>query len=875
MRTRPVAAVGTAALLASLALVPAAAATPDEPVVVASDLDGDPVGLLAYENAAPTFSSAGDGFGVFQRDVSDSIPFSLLDDSAAGFPSDSLGIIGASQTGRFFGATDTENADNTGPVTATWTFDVAGVEAPLFLNVDAGAMGDFEASGDTFAFAAGFDGAAPTDVMDASVDEATSRSYTLDDGDTFDLDDPIDLAGTPLDDDLVTVSAALAGVGDTLTVSFTAQTNGGSEAFAFDSLVITQGAPLADGDEPEPAPTCDATEITLVSDVQGAGDTSPLTGSPVYVPGEPVTVRAVATLVVPQLGGFFVQEESGDVDDDPATSEGVFVDGPAPAGLVAGDTVEVTGGVSENFDRTQLNADETAVCDVEAATIDPTALALPATTTEREQVEGMLVETVQDLYVTSLFTAYQHGELGVALDGPLTQPTSEFAPDDPRAEELAEANADSLLLIDDRGEFGFDNAPWFHDVRRRAGDVVPAGVVGALDFSFGAFKIEPRGEFPEIVQVEARPAAPALDGGHDIGAFNVLNYFNTFGNSDVLRGARNQGQFDLQSTKVVEAITLLDPAVLGIVEVENDYEDHYDGDPDTVPSMQTLVDRLNAAAGAGTYDWVVPDADDLVDEGLGGGGLGTDAIAVGLIYQPDRATEVGDPATFDIDAQLTELTEMEDEETGDAEENESFSNGDKNRWPLAQTFRVKGRDMTVVVNHLKSKGSSCAFVDGPTFDPGDDVGSDLTGNCNLTRTYAAQQLVDWVDEHPTGVTTSNAFVVGDLNSYEEEAPIEVLVDAGYADLVQELGDDAATYKFDGRYGRLDYVMASPAAMDLVRDTAVWQANSAEPYGYLYYLDPVDASAYASSDHDPVVVSLQPDGPPARVGPPPWAPGRGG
>lgn len=851
MRSRLPMSAAVTALVASAALVPVASpALAATPIEVASDLDGSPSNLVSFATDAPAFGSAGDGFEVFQRDVSPTIPFQLLDDSLSIFPPDSLGIVGEDETGRFFGATDTENGDNTGPVTATWTFDVAAADGPLFLNVAAGAMGDFEAS-DAFAFAAGFDGATPTDVLVATVDEDASRDYTLDGGATFTLDDPVDLAGTPLDDDLQLVSSALSGGGATLTVTFTAQTDGGSEAFAFDSLVITQDAPLADGGgDPDPEPVCDATELTLVSQVQGDGGTSPLTGTPVFVPGDPVTVRAVLTLAADSLGGYFVQEEPADVDADPNTSEGVFVEGPVPAGAEPGETLEVTGGVSEDFGRTQVNADEVAVCDVAPVTIDPTLLTLPADTVTRETVEGMLVETARDLHVSSLFTAYNFGELGVSVDAPLVQPTARFAPSDPLAQQLADDNADGLLFINDRDEFGYDNAPWFEDVRRRAGDVVEAGVVGALNYSFGDFLLEPVGDFPEITRVEPRPDAPRLDEGNDLGVFNVLNYFNDFGDSDVLRGARNAEEFELQTAKIVDAITRLDAAVLGLVELENDYEDHYDGDPDTVPAVQDLVDALNERAGSEVWDWVVPAEDDLTSEGLGGGGLGTDAIAQGIIYQPDRATPIGDVATFDIDA----LLEGEDPE--DAE---------NNRWPLAQTFDIDGTVATVVVNHFKSKGSSCTDVAGPGFGFGDDVETALTGNCNLTREYAAERLVEWVETKPTGVTTPDTFVIGDLNSYQQEGPIRTFLDAGYEDAVATRGDDAATYKFDGRYGRLDYVLASPSAKRLLDDAAVWQANSAEPYGYLYYLDPVDDSAFASSDHDPVVASLDAPGKSGRRG----------
>lgn len=607
------------------------------------------------------------------------------------------------------------------------------------------------------------------------------------------------------------------------------------------TLPTAVAAPPDHAGSPPDAASCHATaDLDLISEVQGNEFTSPMAG-------DRVTVRAVVTLASSSLGGFFVQEEPGDVDDDPETSEGVFVAGALPGGARAGSTVEITGEVVEFFGRTQLDPDDVANCGARPVPIEPTALALPADAADRERLEGMVVETVQDLHVTSLFTAFSFGELGVALDGPLAQPTSEFAPDDPQALELADSNAESLLFINDRDEFGFQNAPWFEDVLRRAGDVVEAGVVGALNFSFGDFLVEPLDEFPEVVKIQERPDVPRLAEGNDVGAFNVLNYFNTFGNSDVLRGARSQDQFDLQSAKIVEAIQQLDTAVLGLIELENDYEDHYDGDPSTVPSVQTLVEQLNADAGDETWDWIVPDEADLTTEGLGGGGLGPDAIAQGIIYQPDRATPVGGPATFDIDDRLSE------------EPNEAFSNGNKNRWPLTQSFEIDGEVVTVVVNHLKSKGSSCEGVDGPTFDPGDDSGTFLTGNCDLTRQYAVNRLLEWLETDPTEVETDAVLLVGDLNSYEEEAPISILEDAGYVDTVEEDGGDAATFKFDGRYGRLDYVMASRAAADLIDDAAVWQANSMEPYGFLYFNEPVDtaetATPFASSDHDPVVVSL--------------------
>ncbi len=602
----------------------------------------------------------------------------------------------------------------------------------------------------------------------------------------------------------------------------------------------------------DPDPTCLTAEedLTLISEIQGSGaDPDARFDSP--LDGQTVTIRAVVTLADTDLRGYFVQEEPADHDADPLSSEGLFVFQSAGQLPVEGDTVELTDQVTAFFGLTQFSFPDTEICDVEPVTIDPTPLTLPLDRAGREALESMLVTNAQDLQVTGLFTAYRFGELGLALDGPLPQATSVFAPDDPAAAALEADNLTRELKVNDRDEAfsQFNPYPWeLFDEDLSAGDTMPAGrLVGALGYSFGEFKVEPldnevgdpgnRIFFPETDDTVPRPTEPSLADGNDVAAFNVLNYFNTFGNSAVLRGATNQEDFDVQTAKIVDAINRLDAAIVGLIEIENDYEDFYDDDPATVPSVVTLVEALNAAAGSEKWAYIQPPESILTSEGLGGGGLGPDAIATGIIYQPAKAKPVLPATTFDIDALLG----------GDE---------DNNRWPLAQAFDIDDNRVTVVVNHFKSKGSTCTDTAGPGFGLGDDAFSSLTGNCDLTRRYAANRLVEWVETRGNPVFANRKLLlVGDFNAYEEEAPIEILVDAGYVDLVEELGDDAFTFKFSGRYGRLDYVFASSKLSKKVSDAEVWQINSIAPTGYIYFNDPIDESAHGSSDHDPVVVSL--------------------
>ena len=140
--------------------------------------------------------------------------------------------------------------------------------------------------------------------------------------------------------------------------------------------------------------------------------------------------------------------------------------------------------------------------------------------------------------------------------------------------------------------------------------------------------------------------------------------------------------------------------IVGLMEIEND------APPNS--AIEELVAGLNAAMGAGTYAFINT------------GVIGTDEIKVALIYKPASVTPVG---AYKI---ITTATDPRFIDT-------------KNRPSLAQTFRKNsnGEKLTVVVNHLKSKGSDCNDVGDP--DTGDGQ-----GNCNLTRTEGCR------GDRPTG-----------------------------------------------------------------------------------------------------------------------------
>ena len=173
----------------------------------------------------------------------------------------------------------------------------------------------------------------------------------------------------------------------------------------------------------------------------------------------------------------------------------------------------------------------------------------------------------------------------------------------------------------------------------------------------------------------------------------------------------------------------------------------------------------------------------------------------------------------------------------------------------AGRFRRSGSPSPV--NHLKSKGSAC------TGDPdtGDGAGQ-LQRHPDRRR---PRRSSDWLATDPTNSGDPDRLIIGDLNSYDHEDPIDVLVAGGYTDLIKKFGGEYAYgYVFDGQVGYLDHALANASLVPQVTGAAEWHINADEPtlldYDMTFKNRPEDAlyepNAYRSSDHDPVIVGME-------------------
>lgn len=660
----------------------------------------------------------------------------------------------------------------------------------------------------------------------------------------------VDIVIAPVDD------AEVEGP-ETLTLSLAAGANYLLGASA--SAAIT----IADNDA--------ALVITKISAIQGSGAAAAVDAFTV----EAIVVGDYQTQGSGQLRGFFIQEEDADADADAATSEGIFVFcGACPVDVAVGDKVRVSGTSSEFFGMSQLSATTSgSVSRISAgnplpspATIElpipgvpsgDVAAATAAINAYFEPFEGMLVAFPDTLAVSEYFELARYGQVILSEGG---RPRTFTDANAPSAAGLINHEIDlarrSVILddTDNRQNRPSDtpNTAYYHPVPGlstgnffRGGDTI-TNLTGVLHWSFAgqqgtdAWRIRPVVEAFNygFTSANPRPAAPAVGGSLKVASFNVLNYFltvDTTSSNDVgscgasttldCRGADSAQELQRQRTKLLAALEGLDADVLGLIEMEN------------TPGVEPLADIV---AGLPGYDYV--------DTGV----TGSDAIRVGIIYNTASVAPVGDYAVLDSQAFV----------------NPRNAEIDRNRPALAQTFEEKatGARFTVVVNHLKSKGSGCGT--------GDDDTSTGQGNCNLTRSLAAQELARWLATDPTGSGDSDVLIIGDLNSYAKEDPITALKAAGYTDLVAAFGGPSAySYVFDGQLGYLDHALSNTSLTPQVADVAEWHINADEIPLFDYndeVRDPGERDAFEeesdalplyepdefrTSDHDPVIVGL--------------------
>lgn len=539
-----------------------------------------------------------------------------------------------------------------------------------------------------------------------------------------------------------------------------------------------------------------AQAATPIGAVQGRDARSPMAGQEATVEGVVTAIRA---------DGWFVQDGG---DGDPATSDALLVEGrPAPP---VGTRVRVRGTVVEQDagrgTRTALQAADVAGLGRGRL---PGPVVLRAAPADWGRYAGMRVRIAAPLTVADTHRLDRNGELAVHFGDRLRAPTDAARPGE-TARAIAADNARRTLWLDDGSDAESPaRIAWLPATGApRTGSRV-RGVEGVIDLRHGAVLLLPT--TPPRFARPATPPPPRVGGDLRVAGFNLENFFNGDGRGGgypTPRGARTEAEHRVQQARLVAAIRGLRPDIAALMELEND-----GFGPDS--ALAQLVDALNAA-GDGDWRFVATDADQ-----------GGDQIRVGLIYRASRVRTVGAAATLTDDL---------------------F--GSRSRPPLAQSFRAgDGPVFTVIANHFKSKG--CTEATGDEVDRHDGQGC-----WNAARTASAHRLAAWLRTDPTHSGSDLALIVGDLNAYTREDPVQALIDAGWRDAFAGQRETPYSYVFAGQIGRLDHALLSPALAERLAGAAEWHINADEADDRDYRAHPEDRSPRRSSDHDPLVVGLR-------------------
>ncbi|MDG6881465.1 Uncharacterized protein conserved in bacteria [Phocoenobacter uteri] len=641
-----------------------------------------------------------------------------------------------------------------------------------------------------------------------------------------------------------------------------------------------------------------------IQQLQGSGAFSPMVDvqNKIYQSKDTYRVEGVITAIQHKsLGkdlkvGFFMQAPS---DNNPKTSDGIFVETTNLDDLKVGNLVSLQARVAEDYKWTKLvDVSDIKVLKTNVDLPKPEVLRLDSSDMAQslERYEGMLVrvEKSSDLFVTKNF-GFDYGakrnNLALSYKHALLHPNQLTAPSTKKKIDNENALVVESFEAAPRGEivwyptFGESNGKESSDNYIRINDLVD-GLEGVIGYSYGQYRLYVTNEAnsKNFIHTQDRQAQPQLKKGGDlrIASFNVLNYFNS-PYSKVKnplhqnRGAKTEEEFKLQSGKIATAIANMNADIVGLMEIENNGFDQGSAVEDLVKQINSKIKDPKEH-----YAYVKPSDNSQF--------IGGDAISNQLLYKKDKVTLTN----YRIIKMPTQYAP--DMRYKDGYRDKFFSGTVHQRDTVAVTFKVNktNKDLTVAVNHLKSKGSAC-WEDVQT---GRLVDADNQGSCENLRVAGADVLGQELSK-----IQGAKVILGDLNSYGNEDPIMVLTNRhnapkdhviktsaytyigsrdegtplygktgkvidhsyGYTNIVAQLHPKSYSFSFKNHIGTLDYILVSKDMLPSVVDATDWNINAGESTLFEYankyncknskqcshrYYD-----IYRASDHDPAVMDL--------------------
>ena len=594
----------------------------------------------------------------------------------------------------------------------------------------------------------------------------------------------------------------------------------GNAAAATPTIVATAGsnaAPLA---------------VTPIHDVQGAAHTSPLRGQVVSVQGIVTAKRS---------NGFYMQDPNP--DNNPATSEGIFIFTRSAPAVNVGDMVLASGTVQEfagsgsaattNLSVTEIGEPGLTYSVLSSANALPAPVVigaggrLPPTQIIEDDATG-------DVESSGAFDPEQDGiDFYESLEGMLVQvnnpvavgPTSSFSSN--REIPVVADNGDHAGERTPRG--GIVIQPGDYNPERiilndlisdgpnlpaaNVGDRFPGAVTGIIDYSFGNFKLQVTHLPDKVSGGLMRETAGAVPADHlAIGTFNVQN----------LAPSDPATKFSTLAGLIVN--NLKSPDILAIEEIQDNSGATNNGIVAADVTWGKLIDAIKTAGGpAYTYRQIDPVNDQ--DGGEPGGN-----IRQGFLFRSDRGLSFVDHAgggstTATAVSGSGAAIELTYSPGRIDPTNPAFK---ASRKPLAGEFTFHGDKVFVIANHFNSKGG-----DEPLFGRFQPP----TFSSEVERIKQAQIVHDFAGQILAADPNANVVVLGDLNDFQFSKPVATLKGDILIDLIDTLpANERYSYVYEGNSETLDQTLVSKSiaarslAYDVVHVNAEFadQASDHEP-----------------------------------------------
>ncbi|WP_028803393.1 endonuclease/exonuclease/phosphatase family protein [Streptomyces sp. 142MFCol3.1] len=572
-----------------------------------------------------------------------------------------------------------------------------------------------------------------------------------------------------------------------------------------------------------------------IHDIQGTTRISPLAGQKVTdVAGIVTGVRTYGS-----SKGFWIQDPTP--DDDPATSEGVFVFTSSAPKVAVGDSVTVTGTVSEyvpggassgNQSLTEITKPTVTVVSggnaVPAATVVdarsvPDAYAPAGDTAASGSINALPLEPATyalDYYESLEGMNVQVSDARVVT---ATDPYSElWVTVKPR--EHASHRGGSVYgsyTSQNTGRIQIQSlGPTAGFPVANVGDELAGDTTGPLDFNqFGGYTLV-AGQLGTLEQggLERETTKKQARGELAVATYNVENL------------DPGDATFAAHASAIVN--NLRSPDIVSLEEIQDNNGATDDGTVAADQTVNKLIDAI-VAAGGPEYDWRSIDPVNDQDGGEPGGN-----IRQVFLFNPERVSFTdragGDSTTAVGVTRVHGKAQLTASPGRIAPADEAWKSSRK---PLAGEFVFRGRTVFVIANHLNSKGGDQGLTS--QYQP--------PTRSSETQRHAQATLVNtFVDEVLKAQKNADVIALGDMNDFEFSDTVKILEGDGelWSAIKSLPKSERYTYDYQGNSQVLDQILVSPS----IRRDCDFEYDSVHVNSEFH--DQI-------SDHDPQVLRFRP------------------